>query len=93
MLEELGAVFGIIFMIFAFLFPLAIFGFAIFSIIFWILMLIDVVKRDFEKEDEKTMWVLIIALTHVVGALIYYFVVKKKAPAQVKEKKPSGDKK
>ena len=40
-------------------------------------MLVDVVKRDFDKEDDKTMWALIIALTGVVGALIYYFVVKR----------------
>ncbi|MDD5552022.1 MAG: PLDc N-terminal domain-containing protein [Candidatus Pacebacteria bacterium] len=72
--------FKIAFTSFFFIFPFLIFGLVIFSIIFWILMLVDVVKRDFKKEDDKTMWVLIIALTGFVGALIYYFMIKRKVP-------------
>ncbi len=45
--------------------------------ILWILMLIDLVKRDFKKKDEKIIWVLLLTLTGVVGAIVYYFVVKK----------------
>ena len=44
--------------------------------IFWIQMLIDCVKRKFKKENEKIAWVVVIAILGVVGALIYYFVVK-----------------
>jgi hypothetical protein len=47
------------------------------------------VNRNFKKEDEKTMWVLIIALTGIVGALIYYFMVKRKAKSRKSSKKAS----
>lgn len=60
---------------------------------FWIWMLIDVAKRKFPegKENERTIWLLIILLTSPittfvgVGSIIYYFLVKRKydsAPVQ-----------
>jgi len=48
------------------------------GLVIWILMLIDCVKRDFPQENDKMVWVLVIALTNWIGALIYYFVIKKK---------------
>ena len=45
-------------------------------LIFWIWMLIDCLKRDFKKDVEKIVWVLVIIFLHVLGAAIYYFVVK-----------------
>jgi hypothetical protein len=71
MLDSL--VFGGIFMM---LFLLAL---SIISFVFWILMLIDSIKRNFKKSDEKMIWVIVIVLTGIIGALIYYFVVKRKA--------------
>ena len=44
--------------------------------IFWIWMLIDCAKRDFEKENDKIVWIIVIALTHWIGALIYFIVIK-----------------
>ncbi len=48
-------------------------GIAVF--IFWLMMLIDAIKHSPEKM--KIVWVLVIIFTHVVGALIYYFVEKR----------------
>jgi len=47
--------------------------------IFWIWMLIDLLKRDFPttKENEKIIWLLVLLFTYWLGALIYYFMVKK----------------
>lgn len=42
---------------------------------FWIWMLIDCLRRDF-KGNEKIIWVLVIIFAKIVGALIYFFVVK-----------------
>ena len=42
--------------------------------IFWIIALIDCVRREFEEPNEKIMWALIIVLTHGIGALIYWLV-------------------
>jgi len=46
--------------------------------IFWIIMLIDLVQRDFpaNKENEKLLWILVVLLGNGIGAIIYYFVVK-----------------
>lgn len=55
------------------------------GIVFWILMLVDVAKRNFTKKDDKIIWVLIVALLGVIGALIYYFVVKRKAKAKKRQ--------
>jgi len=51
------------------------------AMIFWILMLIDVVTREFPNPNDKLMWVLLIIFTHSIGALVYYFLVKKKKPS------------
>jgi len=57
----------------------------IFLFVVWIMMLVDCVKRDNSEfpnagESTKTMWILIIVLTSGVGAIIYYFLVRKKMP-------------
>lgn len=51
-------------------------SFGIFVMVFWILMLIDISKREFPKTDDRTMWLLIVVLTGWLGGLIYYFTVK-----------------
>lgn len=48
--------------------------------VFWILMLVDAAKRNFENPNDKTIWILVLVFTHILGAIIYYFVVKAKAP-------------
>ncbi len=57
----------------------------IFLFVVWILMLIDCIKRDNSEfpnagESIKIMWLLIIILTNGIGAIIYYFMVRKKMP-------------
>lgn len=55
---------------------------------FWIWMLIDCIIREEEEFPEgqtKTMWLLILIITWVVGfhwlaAIFYYFMVYKKTP-------------
>jgi hypothetical protein len=45
--------------------------------VFWIWMLIDCARRDFEG-SEKVVWILVIVLLGALGAAIYYFVGRKK---------------
>lgn len=52
---------------------LVIVGIVLGSMILWIWMLVDVVKR---KPANDVVWVLIIALTGLIGAVIYLFAVK-----------------
>jgi hypothetical protein len=40
---------------------------------FWIWMLVDCIKNEGISGNEKVAWVLVIALTHLLGAIIYFF--------------------
>lgn len=53
------------------------FLFMIAAMVLWIMALVDVVKRQFKEPNEKIVWVLIIALTHWIGALIYMLIGRK----------------
>jgi hypothetical protein len=48
------------------------------AVIFWIMMLIDAIKHKYKDSNDKVVWVLVIIFTGIIGALIYYFVVKHK---------------
>jgi hypothetical protein len=41
--------------------------------IFWIWMLIDCALHENGQGSDKIVWILIILLTHFLGALIYFF--------------------
>jgi hypothetical protein len=73
MAAEAGVAAGIIIMVV--LLWLAIMAAAIFSFIFWIWMIVDCAQRDF-KGDNKVVWILILVFLGILGAIIYYFVVK-----------------
>tara|TARA_Y100000310_G_scaffold155372_1_gene154838 strand:- start:487 stop:738 length:252 start_codon:yes stop_codon:yes gene_type:complete len=65
------------FVFFFFLLWFALFVAGILGFIFWIFMLVNVIKRNFKKENDKIMWILIVVLTGILGALIYYFMIKR----------------
>jgi hypothetical protein len=46
------------------------------SSIFWIVELIDVVRRQFRDDTTKVLWVVVVVVGHFVGSLVYYFVGK-----------------
>ncbi|MGA3171353.1 MAG: PLDc N-terminal domain-containing protein [Chthoniobacteraceae bacterium] len=46
--------------------------------IFWIWMLIDCIKNSSLSDTEKIIWVLVILILNGLGALIYFFVARKK---------------
>ncbi len=52
-------------------------------LIFWLLMLIDCLKRPDDKfayggTNAKLIWILVIIFLGLIGALIYYFLIKGK---------------
>ncbi len=53
---------------------------------FWLWMLIDCSRRQFK---DKTMWILLIIFFNVIGAILYFFVMRKKLIQQ--EKIQGGD--
>jgi len=68
-----GALLGLI--ILFILLAVAIF---VLAVIFWIFMLVDSIQHKYKDSDDKVVWVLVIIFTGIIGALIYYFVVKRK---------------
>ena len=40
----------------------------------WIWMLIDCIKNESTEGNERIVWVVVIAVTHWIGALIYLIV-------------------
>lgn len=52
-----------------------IFAVAIFFFVFWLRMLIHAAKSS---DPNKAVWIILIVLAQVLGAVIYYFVVKVK---------------
>lgn len=42
-------------------------------------MLVDCVTRNFKKDTDKVVWVLVIIFAGLIGSIIYYFVVKRKS--------------
>ena len=58
--------------------PLVILGF-----VFWLWMLIDCLKRPDDKfarggNNAMIIWILVIIFTGFIGALIYFFLIKRK---------------
>jgi len=47
----------------------------IWATVFWIMMIVHAAKYNVEN---KAMWIILMVFTGIVGALIYYFVVKRK---------------
>lgn len=84
---------GIIIFILVMLLVLFILALVIGSFVFWLMMLIHAVKNEIPDRD---MWLVVLAVSFVagmplVGALVYYFVVKRKL--QPPKIKPRGAKK
>jgi len=50
-------------------------SFILFTLIFWIWMLVNCIKSDI-KDTDKLIWVLIIIFFHFIGALLYLIFVK-----------------
>ncbi len=71
-----GMIGASIFGILAFLVAAAI-GLALFA--FWIWMLIDAITNKELRDTDKIIWVLVVLFLHALGALIYFFVGRRRA--------------
>ncbi|MEM5836637.1 MAG: PLDc N-terminal domain-containing protein [Candidatus Aenigmatarchaeota archaeon] len=49
---------------------------SIFALIFWLWMLIDCLSR--KKFEDKLVWVIVLLFLNIIGAILYYFLVKSK---------------
>ncbi|KXS45213.1 MAG: hypothetical protein AWU59_77 [Methanolobus sp. T82-4] len=58
------------------------FGIGIIGTIFWIWMLVDCAMKEPSQGNDKLIWVIIILFTHLLGALLYFFV---RRPQRIQE--------
>ena len=49
---------------------------------FWIWMLIDCATKESSQGNDKLIWIIVIALTHFIGAAIYFLV---RRPTRMRE--------
>ncbi|WP_218027465.1 PLDc N-terminal domain-containing protein [Dictyobacter alpinus] len=63
-------IFGLIFFGFYCIFGIV----GILSTVFWIWMLVDCLRNEPANSNDKVIWVVVIAVTHVVGSIIYFFM-------------------
>lgn len=59
-------------------------GVGILGTAFWIWMLVDCARNEPAAGNDRIAWILIIALTHLVGALLYFFI---RRPERMRERK------
>jgi hypothetical protein len=52
------------------------------AMVFWIWMLIEAATKEPSQGNDKIIWILIIIFTHLLGALIYFFVRRPQRIAQ-----------
>jgi len=60
--------------------------FVVFGIIgtgLWVWILVDCATKEADTGNNKIVWVLVIALTHLIGAAIYYFVRRPQRMAEL----------
>lgn len=53
---------------------------------FWIWMLVDCAQRKFRNDVEKILWIVVIVLGGLLGALVYLIVVKLTNPQGLAKK-------
>ncbi|MFQ6042366.1 MAG: PLDc N-terminal domain-containing protein [Candidatus Poribacteria bacterium] len=66
-MEAFGLLFGLLFL-----------ALGIGGTILWIWMIVDCATKEPSDGNDKLIWILIIILTHWIGALIYLFVRRPK---------------
>ena len=51
-----------------------VFIFGVLGTLYWIWMLVDCATKEPSQGNDKIVWILVIALTHWLGALIYFLI-------------------
>ena len=62
--------------------PLLIMEFGLIATIFWVWMLAECATKESSLGNDKIVWVMIILLTNVLGAALYYFLRRPQRKAE-----------
>ncbi len=50
------------------------------ALVFWAVMIIDCIKRNFKNNAEKIIWIGLMILGSFLASLVYFFVIKQTNP-------------
>jgi hypothetical protein len=67
-----------VFMVIPFIMFFLFFGIGILGTLFWLWMLIDCAMKEPSDGNDKLIWIIVIIFTHLLGALVYFFVRRPK---------------
>jgi len=70
--------FAMLFGGFEILFLLFLIPLSLLSLAFWVWMLVDAAQNRGLDQNERIVWVIVVALLHFLGALIYFFAGRPK---------------
>jgi type VI protein secretion system component VasK len=66
------------------------------GVIFWVWMFIDcLARKDASFADDKAVWIIVLLFTSIIGALLYFFFVRRRLHSRdsgIKRKKAPGKK-
>lgn len=51
------------------------------GLVFWIWMLVHAIQNKGLSDTERIMWVLVIIFVNLLGAIVYFFVGRPRAPS------------
>jgi hypothetical protein len=60
------------------LFALVLFPIALAAFVFWICMLVSAIQNKGLSDTERIVWVLVVILLHILGAILYFFLARPK---------------
>jgi len=66
-------------MLSAMLVPTILIILSLIAFVWWITLLVDCSKRTFANPNEKALWFIILIFVNILGAILYYFQVKRKS--------------
>jgi hypothetical protein len=52
-------------------------------VVFWVWMLVEVLQRETDENNQRLLWTLVIVFTHSIGALIYLLVRRRERVAKL----------
>ena len=53
------------------------------GLVFWIWMLVHAIQNKGLSDTERILWVLVIIFVNLLGAIVYFFVGRPRAPARL----------
>ncbi len=72
------ALIGLGFFELLFFVPLMLIG--VLGTVFWIWMIVDCALHESSTGNDKIVWILVILFTHLIGALLYFFIRRPRRP-------------